>query len=212
MEILFKDRVDAGKRLAELLREFEGRENVVVLALPRGGVPVAAQVAKRLHLPLDIFLVRKLGVPSQRELAMGAVASGGKVLVNDPVAASVSAEEFEKTLQHERWELARREMLYRGERPEIELSGRTVILVDDGLATGMTMRVAILALRERGIRTLVVAVPVASRRAFELLSEEADQVISLATPRYFHNVGEWYEDFSQTSDDEVIALLNENRN
>jgi predicted phosphoribosyltransferase len=205
----FRDRREAGRLLAARLAPYRGRPDVLVLALPRGGVPVGYEVARALGAPLDVFLVRKLGVPGHEELAMGAVASGGVQVLNadvlaglglsDRVVAAVAARELQ--------ELERRERLYRGARPPRDVQGRTVILVDDGLATGATMRAAIHALRRRGAARIVVAVPVAPLQTCAELRAEADEVVCLVTPEPFLAVGLWYDDFTQTSDDEVRALL-----
>jgi putative phosphoribosyl transferase len=207
--LLFRDRTDAGRRLAARLVEYAGRAGVLVLALPRGGVPVAFEVARALGAPLGVFLVRKLGAPGQEELAMGAIASGGVCVVNEPVVRElrVSGEEFEGVAARERAELERRERAYLGDAEAPEARGRTVILVDDGLATGSTMRAAATALRRQGPERVVVAVPVASRETCEELRAEVDEVVCAETPEPFRGVGRWYEDFSQTTDEEVRALL-----
>lgn len=209
MEGSFADRSAAGRFLAEKLTHYRGREDVVVLGLPRGGVPVAYQVAKSLGVPLDVFIVRKLGVPGFEELAAGAIASGGvRVLNQDVVRALPHAEEIlEMVTERELIELQRREQLYRDGRPAPELRGRTVILIDDGLATGATMRAAVKALRERGAAKIAVAVPVGPPETCREFESEADEVICAAAPEHFHAVGQYYEDFSQTSDEEVRDLL-----
>jgi predicted phosphoribosyltransferase len=195
--------------LATLLGEYAGRSGVLVLALPRGGVPVAFEVARALRSPLGVFLVRKLGVPGQEELAMGAIATGGVCVVNEAVVRElgIDGEAFEEVAARERAELERRERAYLGDAPAPEARGRTVILVDDGLATGSTMRAAALALRRRGPERVVVAVPVASRETCEELRAEVDEVVCAETPEPFRGVGRWYEDFSQTTDEEVRELL-----
>lgn len=205
----FHDRADAGRQLAEQLREYAGHQDVVVLGLPRGGVPVAYEVASRLEVPLDVFLVRKLGVPGHTELAMGAIAPGGVQVLNhdliDELAippASVGA-----VAASERRELERRDRIFRGGRALPELKRKTVILVDDGLATGATMEAAVTALRLIGPAQIVVAVPVGARETCERLARVADRVVCLATPTPFSAVGQWYEDFSQTTDEEVKQLL-----
>ena len=206
----YADRYDAGRALGELLGAYANREDVLVLALPRGGVPVAFEVARALGgAPLDVFLVRKLGVPGHEELAMGAVATGGVRVVNDAVVRGegVTAEEVEETTLRERAELERRERAYRDDLPFPDLDGRTVLLVDDGLATGTTMRAAVLALRAMGPARIVVAVPVASPDTCAELRSEVDDIICAHTPDPFIAVGLWYQDFSQTSDDEVRDLL-----
>ena len=204
----YRDRHEAGRILGERLAALAGRPDVVVLGLPRGGVPVAWEVARRLGAPLDVFVVRKLGYPGHEELAMGAIASGGvRVLNPEVVAYGVSREAIERATEREQAELERRERLFRGDRPPIPVAGRTVVLVDDGLATGSTMRAAVRALRQQGAREIVVAVPVAARSTCEQMEEEADQVVCATTPYPFHAVGLWYDDFSQTMDDEVRELL-----
>jgi putative phosphoribosyl transferase len=205
----YRDRVDAGRRLAERLARLAGSAEVVVLALPRGGVVVGAEVARELGAPLDVILVRKLGVPGHEELAMGAIASGGVRVLSDDVidALGISERDVAAVAAAEEDELERREQAYRGTRAPPEVRGRTVILVDDGLATGSTMRAAAAALRSQSPRRLVVAVPVAPASTCDALRDLADEVICLATPQNFHSVGEWYEDFSQTTDEEVRRLL-----
>ena len=209
MERAFADRAEAGRQLAEKLDEYAGREDVIVLGLPRGGVPVAYKVAKRLRAPLDVFIVRKLGVPGFEELAAGAIASGGvRVLNQDVMRAIPYAEEaIEAVTAKETAELERREQIYREGRPPPELRGRIVILVDDGLATGATMRAAVKALRERGAAKIIVAVPVGPPDTCHGLAEEADETVCLTTPAFFQAVGQYYDDFSQTSDDDVRELL-----
>jgi putative phosphoribosyl transferase len=206
---LFRDRVDAGRQLAENLLSYAGRDDVIVLALPRGGVPVAFEVAQRLGVPLDIFVVRKLGVPGHEELAMGAIASGGvRVLNEDVVYALPDAQSIvEMVTAIEREELKRRELTYRAGRPPSDLRGRTVILVDDGLATGATMRAAAAALRQQGAAKIIVAVPVGAPTTCREIRDEVDDILCLHTPVSFMGVGQYYEDFSQTSDEEVRELL-----
>lgn len=206
----FRDRIEAGRMLGERLRErFGERPDLLVLALPRGGVPVGFEVAKALGAPLDLFLVRKLGVPGQEELAMGAIAEGGVRVLNPTVLGlvEVTDAEIEQVAAREEEELRRRAAEYRGERAEPEVAGRTVILVDDGLATGSTMRAAAEALTARDPERVVVAVPVAARETCDLLEQEVDSVECLRTPEPFHAVGIWYERFDQTTDDEVRELL-----
>lgn len=205
----YQDRHDAGRVLASLLGRYAGRTDVVVLALPRGGVPVASEVARHLGVPLDVFNVRKLGVPGYEELAMGALASGGVRVLNDEVLREleISPRTIDAVVAAEAEELARREQAYRGGRPPLDVAGRTVILVDDGLATGSTMRAAVAGLRQRGPRRVVVAVPVAATSTCEALADEVDDIICAQTPEPFLAVGLWYEDFSQTTDDEVRAEL-----
>lgn len=205
----FRDRRDAGRRLAADLAAYANRPDVLVLALPRGGVPVASEVARALDAPLDVFVVRKLGVPGHEEYAMGAIASGGAVLLNEHVVRSVGVTqaEVQRVLQSERRELERREERYRGDRPAPPVAGSTVILVDDGLATGSTMMVAVSALREEKPARIVVAVPVASPDTCAAMRRAADDVVCSMTPEPFQAVGLWYDDFSQTSDEEVHELL-----
>jgi putative phosphoribosyl transferase len=205
----FQDRVEAGRRLAGHLRDYAGRDDVIVLGLPRGGVPVAAEVARALGAPLDVFLVRKLGLPGQEEFAMGAIASGGVRVLNEELLSQlpIAEETIARVAVREQEELQRRERAYRGNRAEPRIRGRTVILVDDGLATGSTMRAAVAALRQRGPAAIVVAVPVAARETCERLGSEADEVVCPVTPDPFVAVGAWYADFSQVSDAEVRELL-----
>src|ERR1700737_1724601 len=206
---VFRDRHEAGRELARKLGPYANRPDVRVLALPRGGVPVAYEVARALGAPLDVFLVRKLGVPGYEELAMGAVATGGVRVLNDEIVRGlgISEHEIDAAAARELQELARRQRLYRGDRPLPDIAGRTVILVDDGLATGATMRAAIRALRQQQPARIVVAVPTASADTCEALKAEADDVICAMTPEPFFAVGHWYEDFTQTTDDEVRELL-----
>jgi predicted phosphoribosyltransferase len=205
----YSDRREAGRALAAALAPYVGRDDVVVLALPRGGVPVGYEVASALGAPLDVFVVRKLGVPGHEELAMGAIATGGvRVLVPSVVESlGISSNEIDAVAEAERRELERRERQYRGDRPELDVRGRTVILVDDGLATGATMRAAVAALRQCEPARIVVAAPVGARDACDEFRVLADDVICARTPEPFYGVGLWYEDFSQTSDDEVSELL-----
>ena len=205
----FSDRHEAGRVLAKHLQKYAGRPDVIVLALPRGGVPVGYEVATALRVSLDVFVVRKLGVPGYGELAMGAIASGGvRVLNEDVVAQLPNAEEMLAAVTAEETrELERREAEYRGNRPPPDLRGKTVILVDDGLATGATMRAAATALKQRGVAACVVGVPVASPETCAEFRHEVDEVVCAATPEPFYGVGQFYEDFSQTSDEEVRELL-----
>jgi len=209
MERAFPNRAEAGRVLAEKLENYVGRSDVVVLGLPRGGVPVAYEVAQRLGAPLDVFVVRKLGVPGFEELAAGAIASGGvRVLNEDVVSALPNADQLiESVTEKETVELERREQTYRDGRPAPELRDRVVILVDDGLATGATMRAAVAALRQRGVAKIVVAAPVGAPETCRELEQEADETICAITPEFFQAVGQYYEDFSQTSDEEVRELL-----
>lgn len=207
--IMFRDREDAGRRLAAALARYAGRDDVVVLALPRGGVPVGFEVATRLGAPLDVMIVRKLGTPGQPELAMGAIASGGVRVMNDEVISGlrIRQDSIDAVAEREQREIERREDTYRGGQPPLEVRDRTVIVVDDGLATGATMRAAVAALKRRGPARIVVAVPTAAADSAELVRGEADEVVCLATPEPYFAVGIWYENFSQTSDQEVGALL-----
>jgi predicted phosphoribosyltransferase len=208
-QTVFRDRREAGRLLAEKLSTYAGNPGVVVLGLPRGGVPVAFEVARALAAPLDVFLVRKLGVPGHEELAMGAVASGGVLVLNDDVITrlGIAPDEIDVVAAKETAELARRKQLYRSGRTSPEFSGRTVILVDDGLATGATMRAAITALRQSGPARIVTAVPTAAPDICEEFRKQADEIVCYMTPAPFLAVGRWYEDFGQTTDDEVCALL-----
>ena len=205
----FRDRFEAGQLLAEQLTSFADRRDVRVLALPRGGVPVAYEVARRLHARLDVWVVRKLGAPGIPELAIGAIAPGGVLTIgcDAPCKLALTAEEMAAIVTRERQELQRREEAYRGNRPPLDVRQRTVILVDDGIATGASMRAAIVALRPLEPAQVVVAVPVAGRSTCAFFAHEADRIVCLWTPSDLNSVGEWYEDFSQTSDDEVCALL-----
>ena len=207
----FANRSDAGQRLAEALTSYADRDDVILLALPRGGVPVAAEVAKQLRLPLDIFLVRKLGTPGHEELAMGAIAPGGNRVMNRDVVnmSRVSEEQISRIEEQERTELNRRLEAYRGKRPLPDLSGKTAILIDDGLATGASMQAAAEAVRNFGAARVVVAVPTAPPETVERIEKYADEVRSLITPRNFMAVGAWYDEFEQTSDQEVRELLSE---
>lgn len=209
METSFPNRAEAGRRLAEKLDKYAGRDNVIVLGLPRGGVPVAYEVAQRLGAPLDVFIVRKLGVPGFEELALGAIASGGvRVLNDDVVRALPNANELiESVTTKEMEELERREQRYRDGRPAPEPRGRTVILVDDGLATGATMRAAVAALRQRGAAKIVVAVPVGAADTCREFEAEVDETVCAIASEWFQAVGQYYEDFSQITDEEVRELL-----
>jgi putative phosphoribosyl transferase len=207
--MLFRDRAEAGAFLARKLAAHAGRQDTVVLALPRGGVPVAFEVAKSLNAPLDVFIVRKLGVPGQEELAMGATATGRvRVLDQDIITTlGISDEVLDSVIAKEERELERREELYRGDRPPCQIEGKTVILVDDGLATGSTMRAAVLALRRRKPARVIAAVAVAAVSTCEEFKDEVDEIVCATTPKPFYAVGQWYEDFSQTTDGEVQELL-----
>jgi predicted phosphoribosyltransferase len=203
----FKDRTHAGRVLAEKLKHYRDNPDVVVLALPRGGVPVAFEVAQALHAPLDVFIVRKLGVPGHEEYAMGAIATGGVRVLNPDVAGMIPSSAIDAVAAREQQELERRERLYRGDRPPLQIEGRIVILVDDGLATGSTMRAAVAAIRKKNPKRIVVAVPVAAPETCDEFRAEVDEVICASTPEPFRAVGLWYENFDQTSDEEVHALL-----
>ena len=211
MERAFSNRAEAGRQLAEKLDKYAGRKHVIVLGLPRGGVPVAYEVAKRLRAPLDVFIVRKLGVPGFEELAAGAIASGGVRVLNEEVMRAIpyADEAIEAVTVRETAELERREQIYREGRPSPELRDRVVILVDDGLATGATMRAAVKALRQQGAAKIVVAVPVGPPDTCREIEQEADETICLSTPPFFQAVGQYYEDFSQTSDEDVRELLSQ---
>jgi len=210
----FHDRIDAGRRLAERLDHFARQPDVVVLGLPRGGIPVANEVATRLGTPLDVFLVRKLGVPGHPELAMGAIAEGGVEVLSRDLIRELGVPDalVERVAVRERQELERRDALYRGGRHAVPVRDRTVILVDDGLATGSTMQAAILSLRQRGPKRIIVAVPVGAKETCQSLARTADEIVCVATPEPFNAVGLWYEDFSQTSDEEVRRLLGSSDN
>jgi putative phosphoribosyl transferase len=211
MRTQFRDRTEAGELLAEQLAAYANKPDVIVLALPRGGVPVGAQVAKKLNVPLDVFVVRKLGVPGHPELAMGAIATGGVRVFNEDVVNSlripdevinaVTAEEFR--------ELQRRERSYRDDLPPPEVEGKMVIIVDDGIATGATMFAAIAALRQLNASRIIVATPTIAQTTYDYLRKHADEVVAVIVPAEFYGVGQWYEDFSQTTDEEVHQLLGE---
>jgi len=209
MSARFRNRQEAGERLAHELERFAGRGDLIVLALPRGGVPVGYEIAARLHVPLDVFVVRKLGVPGREELAMGAVAPGGVRVLDDIIIreARVSPQDIERITTLERAELERRERRYRGNRAFPNIANKTVILVDDGLATGSSMRAAVHAVRKLSPSDIVVAVPVAAAETCEAFRDIVDEVVCAETPEPFGAVGFWYEDFSQTSDEEVHDLL-----
>lgn len=205
----FRDRIEAGRLLAERLVSYRDRSDVVVLALPRGGVPIAHEVASALHVPFDVYVVRKLGVPGHEELAMGAIAPGGVRLINREVvdALGIPPAVIESAAINEQIELDRREQVYRGTRAPLRLAEATVILVDDGLATGSTMRAAVMAVRQQQPARVVVAVPVGASTTCQELAREADEVVCLRTPEPFVAVGLWYIDFTQTSDRDVQQLL-----
>ncbi|MFW6324324.1 MAG: phosphoribosyltransferase [Desulfovibrionales bacterium] len=206
---LYKNRRDAGEKLAEALSAYQGRDDLTILALPRGGVPVGYEVAMKLHAPLDVFVVRKLGVPNREEFAMGAIASHEVQVLNDDVVSMlrIPPQVINEVAGRERKELERREQAYRGDRPPHEIEGRVVILVDDGLATGATMRAAVTAVKAQNPIKTVMAVPTAAPETCESFREMVDDLICLNTPHPYYAVGAWYEDFSQTSDEEVRELL-----
>jgi putative phosphoribosyl transferase len=207
--MIFKNRADAGRKLAARLTHYANRGDVLVLALPRGGVPVAYEVAKKLKAPLDVFLVRKLGVPGYEELAIGAIASGGVRVINQDIVdyLRIPIGVIDAVAEHEQRELERRERAYREDRPQPDVRDRVVILIDDGLATGSTMRAAAAALRLQNPRRIVVAVPVSSPETCDEVRSKVDEIVCAVTPRHFQGVGLWYDDFSQTSDGEVRDLL-----
>jgi putative phosphoribosyl transferase len=207
----YQDRTEAGRLLAERLAKYKNRPDVVILALPRGGVPVGFEVAQALNAPLDVFVVRKLGVPGQEELAMGAIASGGVRVLNEDIVQMlrIPDEMIEATVAKETEELERRERLYRGDRPGLDARGRIAILIDDGLATGSTMRAAAMALRRHLPSRIVVAAPVAAGSTCDELSNEVDEVICAETPEPFYAISIWYRDFTQTTDDQVRELLSQ---
>jgi predicted phosphoribosyltransferase len=209
MDYVFRNRHEAGRLLAGRLAAYADRADVVILALPRGGVPVAFEIAAALNAPLDVMVVRKLGVPGHEELAMGAIATGGVQVINEEVVRhlGLTPAVLASVAAIERHELARRERTYRGERSPVTVEGRTVILVDDGLATGSTMRAAVAALRKRGPARIVVAVPTAAPETCEEFKVEVDEMVCATTPTPFYGVGQWYDDFSQTTDEEVRDLL-----
>lgn len=209
----FYDRVEAGRLLAERLGKYANRNDVLVIGLPRGGVPVAAQVAQELNAPLDVFVVRKLGTPGNEELAMGAIASGGIRVLNAEVVDSLRIPDkvIAEVEAREQRELQRRERTYRGGRPARDVEGKTAVLVDDGIATGSTMFAAIAALRMLKVGRIVVAVPTVAATTYVEIEKQVDEVVAVMVPQDFRGVGEWYEDFSQTTDDEVRDLLTQAR-
>jgi len=209
MQPIYQNRRDAGRVLTSAMEHFKGRNDLLVLALPRGGVPVAFEIADAFGAALDLLIVRKLGVPGHEELAMGAIASGGARVLNEQVIGpmNISPEALQRVEQAEREELVRRERAYRGERPPAEVAGRCAILVDDGLATGASMFAAVAAVRQLKPAELVVAVPVAPPSTVQSLKELVDEVVCPSQPEPFYGVGAWYQDFAQTSDDEVRHLL-----
>ncbi|MET8910315.1 phosphoribosyltransferase family protein [Micromonospora sp. NPDC004551] len=203
----YRDRAEAGRMLADRLGELTGRPDVIVLGLVRGGVPVARVIAERLGAPLDVLVVRKLGMPWAPEVAYGALGPGGVQVLNDMIADRIDADERAEVRRREQTELDRRERLYRGDRPQLDLTGRTAVIVDDGLATGATARAAVQVARHLGAARVVVAVPVGSDQAYEMLAAEADQVICAQIPPDFGAVGAYYDDFHEVSDDEVTQAL-----
>ena len=211
---IYKDRQEAGERLAEALKSFPDLGDALVLALPRGGVPVAFEVAKGLDVPLDVFMVRKLGCPGQPELAMGAIASGGLRVMNDEIVEmfGLTEDAIARVIRREQGEIERREAAYREDMPPLDAKGKTVILVDDGVATGATMRAAILAARQLAPARVIVAVPNAAREACELLEREADDLLCLEKPEPYVAVGYWYRSFTQVGDEEVRSLLRRRAN
>lgn len=211
--MLFQTRIDAGRRLAKLLRLYANRPNAIILAIPRGGVPVAAEIAKKIVAPLDVLVVRKLGVPTSEETAMGAIASGDFQYLNQALIErlNISPEAIATVMQQEQQELVRREQAYRNGLPPLDLQDRTVILVDDGLATGASMRVAIAAVKQYDPEELVVAVPVAAKDICQQVGAEVDHIVCAETPQPFYAVGLWYEEFPQTTDEEVQSLLRQAR-
>ncbi|MGI9294023.1 MAG: phosphoribosyltransferase [Pseudomonadales bacterium] len=206
---LFDDRTAAGKALARELKDFAHRDDVLVLALPRGGVPVAFEIASFLHAPLDIVLVRKLGTPGHQELAMGAIASGDTVVMNSDVVRrlGIAQSAIDREIERERQEMRRRERVYIGDRAPYSVAQQTVILVDDGIATGATMRAAITAIKQRKPAYLVVAAPTAATDTYRNIAQQVDQIVCLATPEPYFAVGSWYHNFEQTPDSEVCKLL-----
>ncbi len=207
--MLFRDRTDAGQKLADKLSAYANRTDVVVLGIPRGGVVVASQVAACLHAPLDVFLLRKLGVPGFEELAFGAIASGGAIVLDRETidASGLSERDIEQVLSEEQKELTRREQIYRGDQPPLGVQGKTVIVVDDGIATGSSMRAGVQGLRRLQPSRIVVGVPVVPPRTCALLNGEVDELVCLKSPALFLAIGQFYEDFSQVSDEEVQAVL-----
>lgn len=207
--LYFADRAEAGKRLAEALVGYAGRTDVLVLALPRGGVPVAYEVARTLAVPMDLWLVRKLGVPGQEELAMGAIAGKDTRVLNQDIinVLNIDRTTIEAVIVKEQAELERRNRLYRQGRPSPDIEGKTIIIIDDGLATGATMRAAIASLRQAGAARIIAAVPVGAASTCGKVEQDADALVCLHTPEPFYGVGQWYDDFSQTPDESVLALL-----
>lgn len=211
MQLPYTDRTEAGRTLAQSMDHYAGRDDVLILALPRGGVPVAVELARALHAPVDLMIVRKLGVPGHEELAMGAVATGGGWVTNRDVVRSLNIDDqtIHRELERQRREIDHRQRLYRGDRPPPDLAGKCVILVDDGLATGSTMRAALRAARQQDPARLLAVVPVAPPEAIRILELDADEVICPLQPPQFFAVSQWYQHFPQTSDEEVSRLLGE---
>lgn len=209
--LLYRDRQEAGQKLAEALRDRDVRPDPLVMALPRGGVPIGKSIANALDAELDVMLVRKLGHPNQPELAMGAIASGGGRSLNERVASTVSDEQFQRVERKEREELERREKVFRGDRPQPRVAGRCVILVDDGIATGSTMRAAAQALRSLGPKRIVAAVPVGPPSSIADLEQVTDEVVCPNQPETFMSIGQFYRDFAQLRDDDVKAILQASR-
>lgn len=209
---IYIDRIDAGKQLAQQLRSYRNAQNTIVLALPRGGVPVAYEISKQLNLPLDVMIVRKIGSPMHVEYAIGAIASGNVQLLNQQAIRdlNVTQEELSDIIDEEREELTRRAFLYRKKQDKLPINNQTVILIDDGIATGFTMQAAILAIKKMQPKQLIVAVPVASMEAIRNLKPLVDELICLIIPEHFYAVGNWYQNFNQISDQEVIDILNSN--
>lgn len=211
---MFANRQEAGKQLAKKLTFYANRHDVVVLALPRGGVPVAYEIAKELNLPLDVFLVRKLGIPDNEETAMGAIASGGITILDENTIRylNISQEKIRQVIIKEQAELEHRSQLYHAHSPAINFQNHIVILVDDGIATGATMKAAVIAIKKQGVKKVVIAVPVSSRSAYLNLSKDVNKMVSLITPEIFNAVGNWYTDFPQVHHQEVKKLLSEANN
>src|SRR4051812_45077139 len=209
MTLQFRDRAEAGRLLAEKLKLFQGRDDVVVLALPRGGIPVGFEVATALHAPLEPFVVRKLGVPGHEELAMGAIASGDTCFINEDIvkALQIPSEQLERVIDSEQRELARRESQYRDPHQPVNITNKTVILVDDGLATGATMHAAVEGVKTHEPAEIVIGVPVSARDTYKKFQQEVADIVAVALPDEFSSVGQWYRDFRQTTDEEVAELL-----
>lgn len=207
--VFFKNRQEAGRALAKELSAYSNANDLVILALPRGGVPVAFEVARELHAPMDVLIVRKLGTPGQEELAMGAIASGNVRVINESVVKQlgIPGDVVEEIVKQERQEMERRERVYRGDRAAVDVLGKTCIVIDDGIATGATMRAAVAVLKQLGAQRLIVAAPTSARDTYANLAREADEVVCLATPEPYIAVGVWYDQFPQTNDEEVCSLL-----